>query len=260
MGTVRGGAISGGTIGGRPGGSRRRDGRFGGAAVLAGLAVAASWTLAGPGAGGGAWAGTPTVQVTANARYGDILTDGAGVALYTLDTDHDGLSTCHGACAQAWPPLTVPHGTDPTGGPGMPGTVGVARQTNGTDQVTYNGMPLYTFVGDTAPGQVTGDGVAGFSVVVTGAVTSPTTTTTVTAPTAPAPSAAPTTGTKTSPAGSPAAPAASPVASPAAPGTLAFTGPAPWLGWLLVAGLLLMMFGLASLVSTRRAARRRIRN
>jgi len=60
-------------------------------------------------------------------------------------------------------PLNIPAGTVATGGPGVTGTVGAATQSNGTLQVTYNGSPLYTFVSDTAPGQVTGDGVTGFS-------------------------------------------------------------------------------------------------
>src|SRR6202034_2638271 len=104
---------------------------------------------------------------------------GSGFALYTLDTDHNGQSTCHGGCAAVWPPLTVPAGTVPSGGPGVTGTVGVSLQTNGTDQVTYNGSPLYTFVSDTAPGQVTGNSISGFFVAT---VAPATTTTTTTAP------------------------------------------------------------------------------
>jgi predicted lipoprotein with Yx(FWY)xxD motif len=81
------------------------------------------------------------------------------MALYTLNPGQ----TCTGTCAQAWPPLTVATGTTPTAGPGVTGTL-ATQQTNGALVVTYNGAALYTFTSDSSPGQVTGNGVAGFSV------------------------------------------------------------------------------------------------
>lgn len=107
-----------------------------------------------------------TVKVASNATFGDILVDGAGKALYTYgpDAGHNGISQCSGACLQAWPALTVPAGTTPTAGPGVTGTLAAVPQPNGTDQVTYDGSPLYTFPQDTAQGEVTGNGVNGFSV------------------------------------------------------------------------------------------------
>ncbi|MGO9876380.1 MAG: fibronectin type III domain-containing protein [Acidimicrobiia bacterium] len=119
---------------------------------------------------------TPVVQVATNATYGKILITNAGRALYTLDTDHNGLSTCTPSCLSVWPALTVPAGTTPTGGAGVTGTVGAALQSNGTDQVTYNGAPVYTFIGDTAAREVTGQGVNGFFVVVVASTTTTTTT------------------------------------------------------------------------------------
>ncbi len=198
---------------------------------------------------GVASAGTPTVLVATNAKFGAILTNDSGLALYTLDTDHNGQSTCHGACAAAWPPLNVPAGTVPTGGPGVTGTVASSKQSNGTFQVTYNGAPLYTFVSDTSPGQVTGNGVAGFSVVVVSMVSSTTTTTApATAPSSATPSgAAPSGASSTAP--SPTAAAMAPSAGPTAaassttPGKLAFTGAGPALWWLLLVGLLLVLSG-----------------
>lgn len=115
---------------------------------------ASSTTSAGSGA---------TVEVATVASFGKILTNGAGLALYTFSGDHNGVSACTGSCAQAWPPLTVPSGTAPTGGSGVTGTLASAKQANGTLQVTYNGALLYTFASD-SPGQVTGNGVEGFSV------------------------------------------------------------------------------------------------
>jgi LPXTG-motif cell wall-anchored protein len=137
-----------------------------------------------------------TVQAASNATYGDILTTGAGLALYSLNTDEGGQSTCTGACAAAWPALTVPTGTTPTGGSGVTGTLATAEQANGTSQVTYNGSLLYTFEGDT-PGQVTGQGVDGFSVVILAAITTTTTTTSPTSPTTSATTSSTSTTTST---------------------------------------------------------------
>jgi predicted lipoprotein with Yx(FWY)xxD motif len=213
-------------------------------------------------------AAAPTVLVADTTAFGPVLTTSSGLALYTLDTDHDGQSTCHGSCAAAWPPLNVPSGTAPTGGPGVTGTVGSSPQSNGTFQVTYNGAPVYTFVGDTAPGEVTGNNVSGFFVVKVTAVASTTTTTpatTVPGATAPSGSSAPSDNappagaTPTAP-GSGTAPEPSATASGSHPGTaaagaLAFTGSGPGLVLLSLAGLLLVVLG--GLALARSSARRR---
>jgi predicted lipoprotein with Yx(FWY)xxD motif len=105
--------------------------------------------------------------------YGAILTDSSGMPLYTLS------GTCTGSCASAWPALTVPASTRPTGGSGVTGTLRAVKQADGSYQVTYNGSPLYTFVQDSSD-HVTGQGVSGFSVAkVSGstAATGPTSTT-----------------------------------------------------------------------------------
>ena len=110
--------------------------------------------------------GSATVKVSSNATFGNILVDSAGRALYTYgpDAGHDGISQCSGSCLQAWPAVTVPAGTTPTAGPGVTGTLAAVTQPDGSEQVTYNGSPLYTFVQDSAAGEVTGNDVAGFSV------------------------------------------------------------------------------------------------
>ena len=212
---------------------------------------------------GVAGAGTPTVQVATDASFGTILTTDSGMALYTLDTDHNGQSTCHGACAAAWPPLTVAAGTVPTGGPGVTGTVGAAKQANGTFQVTYNGSPVYTFVGDTAPGQVTGNGVSGFFVVVIQPVTTTTTTaggaatgTSSSTGTPPSPGT-PTASGSSGPTSSAApATAAAPGGSPVTARSLAFTGPGPWLEGLVLLGLILVVGGVTLWFGPARRARR----
>lgn len=104
-------------------------------------------------------AGTAAVvKVVSVPTYGSILTDSSGKPLYTLS------GTCTGSCASAWPALTVPSGTNLAGASGAAGTLSTMQEPDGTEQVTYNGSPLYTFVQDSSD-HVTGQGVAGFSVV-----------------------------------------------------------------------------------------------
>jgi predicted lipoprotein with Yx(FWY)xxD motif len=211
-----------------------------------------------------AGAADPTVQVGTNPTFGSILTTGTGMALYTLDTDQNGQSTCHGACAAVWPPLDVPAGTTPTTGPGVTGTVSTSRQADGTSQVTYNGAPLYTFVSDSSPGQVTGNDVMGFFVVK---VAAPTTTTTAPATGSGAPpptTAAPTTAATSSLGSSAPAPsagsastartssAAAPASTSTGTGSLAFTGVGPALVWLTLGGLVLVLVGFLLALSTGR--------
>ena len=123
----------------------------------------------------------PATVHAAATSSGRILENSAGMALYTLDTDHGGQSTCTGACVAAWPPLTVPAGTTPTAAAGVGGTLATAMQANGTEIVTYDGKLLYTFTSDSSPGQVTGNGVAGFSVATVAASDAAATTTTTAA-------------------------------------------------------------------------------
>jgi len=62
-------------------------------------------------------------------------------------------SKCYGSCAAYWPPV---YGT-PKAGPGVTGTLGTIKRTDGTTQATYDGHPLYTYIGDSAPGQARGN-------------------------------------------------------------------------------------------------------
>lgn len=145
--------------------------------------AAATTTTSGSGttaAGGGGAGGSSTATVKlATTSAGKILENSSGMALYTFGPDHGGTqSVCTGACIEAWPPVTVPAGTTPTAGSGVTGTLGTSKQSDGALQVTYDGKLLYTFLSD-QPGQVTGNGVAGFSVAkaATAAPTAATTTT-----------------------------------------------------------------------------------
>ena len=109
-------------------------------------------------------ASQPAAAVTVEAKEvgdaGTILVDGATgltVYLFTEDVKDSGTSACTGGCLETWPALTVPAGGSPTGGPGVTGTLGtITRADDGTLQVTYNGLPLYFFKNDKAPGDLAG--------------------------------------------------------------------------------------------------------
>jgi predicted lipoprotein with Yx(FWY)xxD motif len=83
------------------------------------------------------------------------LVDGKGRALYLWEADTNGTSTCAGACAAAWPPVTV-SGTAQAGSGVTQSLLGTVKRADGTEQVTYNHHPLYYFVGDTGPGMAKG--------------------------------------------------------------------------------------------------------
>jgi predicted lipoprotein with Yx(FWY)xxD motif len=83
-----------------------------------------------------------------------VLTNSAGMTLYWFAPDTSTKSNCTGSCATYWPPVTGPA----TAGSGVTGTLGVITRSGGAMQATYDGHPLYTYVGDTAPGQNKGNG------------------------------------------------------------------------------------------------------
>jgi predicted lipoprotein with Yx(FWY)xxD motif len=112
--------------------------------------------------------GTATVAAASSSSFGTILTGSKGMTLYTHSGDAAGTSTCTGGCATAWPPLAVPAGQQPTPGTGVTGALTTLTRADGTIQVAYDGLPLYYWQGDTKPGDVTGDGMDGFSVATAG--------------------------------------------------------------------------------------------
>jgi predicted lipoprotein with Yx(FWY)xxD motif len=82
-----------------------------------------------------------------------------GMTLYTFTKDvaGSGTSACTGGCLTNWPALTIPAGDTPTGDSTVTGTLGtIVRADNGATQVTYNGLPLYFFSKDKAPGDTNG--------------------------------------------------------------------------------------------------------
>ena len=103
---------------------------------------------------------------TATTSLGTVLAGPNGKTLYIHAGDSATASTCSGGCATAWPPLTVAAGQRASAGSGVTGQLATFTRADGSSQVTYNGLPLYYWQGDTKPGDVTGQGVAGFSVAL----------------------------------------------------------------------------------------------
>lgn len=102
-----------------------------------------------------------SVQVKQSDTYGSYLVDASGMSLYALSADSKDTSTCSDSCAQAWPPVVV--SGEPTAGSGVAGSLlGTLTRSDGSMQVTYNGLPLYTFVKDKAPGDTNGEAVQAF--------------------------------------------------------------------------------------------------
>ncbi len=135
-------------------GRRRRLSGLLTAAVVMSAAVAAC--------GGGPANTVPRYEVLARsiAGLGEIITDGNGFTLYMYAPDHRGPSQCSALCARQWPPLVLPRGvTRPEAGQGVRASLlGTVRRAGGQLQETYGGWPLYLWIGDTGPGQATGQG------------------------------------------------------------------------------------------------------
>jgi predicted lipoprotein with Yx(FWY)xxD motif len=100
----------------------------------------------------------PLVRSSVNPRLGvKVLVDSEGLTLYHLSGEQPGRLICTSpACLQVWHPLAAGDRHGPNGSVGPLGTV---KRPDGTTQVTYRGMPLYTFASDRTPGQANGQGI-----------------------------------------------------------------------------------------------------
>jgi len=107
-----------------------------------------------------------TATVTVNGKSETVLTNGQGLTLYYRTSDSPPSTVCSGGCASAWPPLLFTGSGTPTSASTLPGKLSVQATANG-NQVEYNGHPLYTYSGDTGPGQANGEGLANVWFVVT---------------------------------------------------------------------------------------------
>jgi predicted lipoprotein with Yx(FWY)xxD motif len=170
------------------------------ALLVAACSSAASSSPSAPGSSAAAAGGsasssaTGTVIATHAGSAGAFLTDGSGRAVYLWAKDGMNMSACSGACAAAWPPVPATGTLTATGG-AKASDLGTITRPGGTRQATYDGHPLYYFVGDSAAGQANGQGSDAFGarwwlVAPSGAeITAADTAAAAAAPAPPAPSA-----------------------------------------------------------------------
>jgi predicted lipoprotein with Yx(FWY)xxD motif len=102
-----------------------------------------------------------TVVKSHSSRFGTVLFDGRGHVLYAFTRDPRGHSACTGACARAWPPFIV-HGRLVAANGARAALLGTTRRADGRRQATYAGRPLYFYVGDRKPGQISCQNVSEF--------------------------------------------------------------------------------------------------
>lgn len=149
-----------------PGTRRRR--RMTGAALVGVAAVALALAACGGGSNGGGGASQAPVPkangalISAQATsLGTILVNGKGMTVYQFAKDTGGTSTCTDACAANWPFVPAPASL-PASLPGVTGQLGTTTRPDGAHQLTVAGHPVYTFTGDSAPGQTNGQGLTNY--------------------------------------------------------------------------------------------------
>ena len=101
-------------------------------------------------------ASTPTIGLSKNSELGSFLVDSQSMTLYIFTDDEAGVSNCNDDCATSWPPYTVENEDVLKSQHGLAGEYDVIERNDGSLQVTYNEMPLYYWVEDTAPGDTNG--------------------------------------------------------------------------------------------------------
>ena len=130
-------------------------------AVAAAAAVLAACGSSGTSStsGGGTSTSSPAAATAGSLKTtaiggATVLTSPKGFTLYSFAPDTSTKSNCNGTCAQNWPPVK-----GPVTASGVTGTFGTIKRSDGSVQATFDGHPLYAFVGDTAPGQAKGNGL-----------------------------------------------------------------------------------------------------
>src|ERR1700761_7052642 len=127
-------------------------------AVVAAAAVVAACSSSGSSStGGGTSTSSPAAASAGSLKTGTIggatvLTNANGFTLYSFAPDTPTKSNCNATCTQNWPPLKGPATAS-----GVTGTFGTIKRSDGSTQATFDGHPLYTYIGDTAPGQANGN-------------------------------------------------------------------------------------------------------
>jgi predicted lipoprotein with Yx(FWY)xxD motif len=103
------------------------------------------------------------IATSGDSRFVDA--DGLTLYVFKNDVANSGKSSCNGACATNWPPLKAPASGTPVPGDGVDG-LGVITRDDGTMQVTYDGLPLYHFATDKAPGDENGKAIPNWSLAI----------------------------------------------------------------------------------------------
>jgi predicted lipoprotein with Yx(FWY)xxD motif len=128
-------------------------------AVAAVLVIAACGSSSSGSGGSGGSGSSPAASGsnlgTHKVGSATVLTNSKGWTLYWFVPDTSTKSNCNGSCIHYWPPVAGPV----TAGSGVTGTLGTITRSNGAKQATWNGHPLYTYIGDSAPGKANGNGV-----------------------------------------------------------------------------------------------------
>jgi predicted lipoprotein with Yx(FWY)xxD motif len=130
------------------------------AAAVAVLAACGSSGGSSAGSSGGSSGSSSPVAASSStlktAKIGGatVLTNGKGFTLYSFAPDTSTKSNCNGSCAKFWPPVKGPATAS-----GVKGTFATIKRADGATQATFDGHPLYTYVGDHAPGQAKGNGL-----------------------------------------------------------------------------------------------------
>ncbi|HVU73572.1 MAG TPA: hypothetical protein VHE83_11485 [Mycobacteriales bacterium] len=135
-------------------------------AASLGIVASATAVLALTGVGAPAVAGPSTTSpktpvATRHTTLGTFLIDSKGRTLYLFQKDRKNVSKCGTQCAKAWPPALAPHGVVAKGSAHQ-NLLGRIHRADGTWQITYDGHPLYRFIGDSKAGQTHGQGLTEF--------------------------------------------------------------------------------------------------
>jgi predicted lipoprotein with Yx(FWY)xxD motif len=142
--------------------SRRPSGRRLALPALA-LTIAALASACSSGGGSGSTASSDTsgsgsgAIATRSTSVGTVLTDGAGQTMYAFAADKKGVSHCSGSCLTYWPPVSA--SAAPKAAADVTAHLGTITGTDGQKQLTVDGWPMYTYVGDSNPGDTTGQGL-----------------------------------------------------------------------------------------------------
>ena len=144
-----------------------------GSLVIVAVALAGCGGSSGSGTSTEASAGSTTPAATKSApsltigtyktpEDGTLITGADNRTLYVFKPDekstsgHDKSSTCNGSCAAVWPPV-LSSGTPAVSGQAKASLIGLTTRSDGTEQVTYNGLPLYYYTADAKAGQSVGN-------------------------------------------------------------------------------------------------------